>query len=336
VASTRAVAPSAVVDSRPAAEQAADAHVILSFDVEEHHRIEAAAGRALDPGLQERSAERLEPATRWLLDALAEHGIKATFFVVAEIACSNPDLVRAIHRAGHEVASHSWSHRRIHNLSPAAFREDVRTSKDALEQVTGQIVLGYRAPTFSIVRQTAWALDILAETGLAYDSSVYPVRHDRYGVPAAPRVPYLARGLEHSLLEIPPATLRLLGVNIPTGGGGYFRLLPLALMEWTIRQALGLSRPSVVMLYFHPWEFDPDQPRLPLGRLNRFRTYVGIRHSRARLQTLLAGHRFSRAAEVAKQLDQLRDLLPRFTLAPAEPPLAPVLEPARLKLSQDT
>ena len=276
--------------------------IILSFDVEEHYRIEAAAGLAVTPALKEHCRSRVEPTTRWLLDELGRHGVKATFFVVGQIARDNPALVRAIHRAGHEVGSHSWDHRRVHHFTPATFREDVRKSKDALEQVTGEAVLGYRAPTFSIMRETAWAIDVLAELGMAYDSSVYPVRHDRYGVPQAPRVPFLARGERHSILEIPPATLRLLGVNVPTGGGGYFRLFPLWLLERTLRQVARTCRPAVAMLYFHPWEFDTEQERLPLGRLSRCRTYVGIKRTPGRLRALLARHRFARAVDVARQL----------------------------------
>jgi polysaccharide deacetylase family protein (PEP-CTERM system associated) len=278
--------------------------IILSFDVEEHDRIEAAAGLDVGPALKEHYRRRVGPSTRWLLDQLDRFEVKATFFVVGQLARDNPDLVRAIHRAGHEVASHSWDHRRVHHLTPRSFREDVRKSRDALEQVTGQAALGYRAPTFSIVRQTAWALDELAELGMAYDSSIYPVRHDRYGVPRAPRVPFLARGPRHTILEIPPATWRVLGVNVPTGGGGYFRLFPLWLLERTLRQVARKCRPAVAMLYFHPWEFDPDQERLPLGRVSRFRTYVGIGRTRGRLAALLARHRFTRAIDVARQLDR--------------------------------
>src|SRR5213078_4593766 len=144
-----------------------------------------AAGLAVTPSLEAHCCERLDVSTRWLLDLLGEAGVQATFFIVGKIAQKNPDLVRRIARAGHEVASHSWDHRRVHHFTPEQFREDVRLSKDALEQITGEAVAGYRAPTFSIVRQTGWALDVLAEMGLRYDSSVYPVRHDRYGVPDA-------------------------------------------------------------------------------------------------------------------------------------------------------
>jgi polysaccharide deacetylase family protein (PEP-CTERM system associated) len=299
----------------PAVAAPSEARLVLSFDVEEHFRIEAAAHLIVAPSLRRHYNDRLEPTTRWLLDKLDEFGRKATFFVVGQIARSHPKLVRAIHEAGHEVASHSWDHRTVRRLTPAAFRDDVRRSKDALEQVTGESVCGYRAPTFSILPETAFALDALAELGLDYDSSIYPVRHDRYGVPAAPRGPFLARGFQHSILELPPATLRLFGVNTPMGGGGYFRLFPLFLTEWALRQTGRACSPSVATLYFHPWEFDPEQMRLPLGRLSRFRTYVGLGRTRGRLASLLARYRFSRAVDVAKQLNCHREELPRFGLA---------------------
>jgi polysaccharide deacetylase family protein (PEP-CTERM system associated) len=253
-----------------------------------------------------------------VFDQLDDFGIKATFFVLGTVARRHPGLVRTLRRAGHEVASHGWDHRRLHRLTPDSFREDVRRSKDVLEQLTGSPVLGYRAPTFGVVRQTAWAIDVLAELGLLYDSSVYPVRHDRYGVPAAPRWPFRARGREHTLLEIPPATLRLAGVNLPAGGGGSFRLLPLALMEWALRQTARDGRPPVAVLYFRPWEFDPTQPRLPLDGLGRFRTYGGLGGSRARLRALLGRHRFNRAADVARRLAP-GEALPCFDLASPDP-----------------
>jgi polysaccharide deacetylase family protein (PEP-CTERM system associated) len=310
-----ATAPHRTAPACPQDRPAEAASVILSFDVEEHFRIEAAAGVTVDPTLKAHYRERLESSTRWLLDLLERFGIQATFFVVGEVTRHNPALVRAIARAGHEVASHGWDHRRVHQLTPESFRADVRQSVDALEQVTGEPVLGYRAPTFSIVRETAWALDVLAELGLAYDSSIYPVHHDRYGVSRAPRSPFLARGHRHTILELPPATLRLLGLNAPMGGGGYFRLFPLALTEWAVRQMARDTSPAVATLYFHPWEFDPGQARLPLGRLGRFRTYVGINRSRGRLAALMGRHRFARAADVAKRLDARRASLPAFTVA---------------------
>ncbi len=276
--------------------------IILSFDVEEHYRIEAARGLTVSCEQEAHYRQRLDYSTRWLLDQLAARQVQATFFVVGQIAEHNPGLIRAIAEAGHEVASHSWDHRRVHHFTPATFRDDVVRSKDALEQVTGTAVVGFRAPTFSVVRETLWAIDVLAEVGMRYDSSIYPVRHDRYGIPDAPRWPFVARGETSSLLEIPPLTWRLLGANLPVGGGGYFRLFPLAVMRRGLAQTLRQGQPPVAMLYFHPWEFDPDQDRLPLSRLSRFRTYVGLTRSRGRLLKLLELHRFVRAVDVVDSL----------------------------------
>jgi polysaccharide deacetylase family protein (PEP-CTERM system associated) len=286
------------------------APIILSFDVEEHDRIEAAAGYDCPPALRAEYACRMEAATRRLLDLLAQHGTKATFFVVGRIAVTHPKLVRDIAAAGHEVGSHSWDHRRVHHFTPRSFAEDLRKSRYALEQAAGVPVLGYRAPTFSVVRQTAWAIDVLADEGFAYDSSIFPVRHDRYGIPDAPRAPFLAHGERRSILELPPVTLRCLRFNLPVAGGGYFRLFPLALLTAGVRQALRL-RPAAAMLYFHPWEFDADQPRLPLSRLARFRTYVGTRRSSDRLRTLLGKYQFRRAVDVAAELRG--EMLPEFS-----------------------
>jgi polysaccharide deacetylase family protein (PEP-CTERM system associated) len=291
--------------------------VILSFDVEEHDRIEAATGLLPDSARRAKYGRRMDDTTRWLLECLAERDILATFYLVGEIARDRPALVKAIHEAGHEVASHSWDHRRIHAHTPASFREDARTCKDALEQLTGEPVVGYRAPTFSLVTQTAWALDELAEAGFQYDSSIYPVRHDRYGVPTAPRGPFIAVGERQSLLEIPPVTLRLFGASLPAGGGGYFRLFPLAVVEQAVRQTVRQCRPAVAMLYFHPWEFDPGQERLSLGRVDGWRTYVGIDRTRGRFERLIGRHAFSRARDVAAELSHPAIELPRFCLRQA-------------------
>ena len=292
--------------------------VVLSFDVEEHDRIEAAAGIPCPPHLRSRYAGRMEACTYWLLDELAGSGVRATFFVLGMIAKSHPSLVRRMRDEGHEVASHGWDHRRVHHFKPESFREDVRKAKDALEQAAGAAVVGYRAPTFSVMRQTAWAIDVLAEEGFVYDSSIFPVRHDRYGVPDAPRTPFRVCGHESELLELPPATLALGNFNLPVGGGGYFRLFPLGLLEASIRQ-LHRAEAGVAMFYFHPWEFDPCQPQLPLKRLSRWRTYVGIARSRPRLKKLMARHEFRRAVDVVKELIPVAERLPQFVLAQEEP-----------------
>lgn len=292
--------------------------VILSFDVEEHDRIEAAASLPFQPETRAKYAERMEITTRKLLELLAAERVSATFYIVGEIARSHPRLVRDIADTGHEVGSHGWDHRRVHRFSPTGFAEDLRTSVDALEQAAGVAVAGYRAPTFSVMQETAWAADVLADSGLRYDSSIFPVRHDRYGVPDAPRTPFRLEGTAGgSILELPPATLRVARQNLPVAGGGYFRLFPLEILEAGIRQ---LSRipDGLAMLYFHPWEFDPDQPRLPLGKLARWRTYVGIGRTESRLRRLIAGHqgRFCRAIDVLERLEMHPERLPRFRLAP--------------------
>jgi len=290
--------------------------VVLSFDVEEHFRIEAAAGIATDARAADVYAGRMRESTLWILDLLAGRQILATFFFLGKIAEQHPDLVRRVHDAGHEVGSHGWDHRRLVAMTPDEFREDLRMSMDALQQATGAAVLGYRAPTFSLVRRTAWAIDVLVESGIAYDSSIYPVRHDRYGIPDAPRDPFLAQGPGLEILEIPPASCEVAGVNLPVGGGGYFRLLPYRLMGFALRRSRRDPRCRATMLYFHPWEFDPQQPRLPLRGLNRFRTYVGVGRTRARLTRLTEAFTFQRAIDVARALMERRDSLPRFRPQP--------------------
>jgi polysaccharide deacetylase family protein (PEP-CTERM system associated) len=203
----------------------------------------------------------------------------------------------------------------VHHFTRESFREDLLRSKHALEDATGAVVVGFRAPTFSVVRETGWAVDVLAECGFEYDSSIFPVRHDRYGIPTAPRGPFLAVGREREILEMPPLTYRKLRFNLPVAGGGYFRLFPLAVMRAGLRQASRRSSPrapAVSMLYFHPWEFDPDQPRLPLGRVTRWRTYVGMHRTTSRLQSLLAGYKFTRAIDVVRALRANEIVLPRF------------------------
>ncbi len=287
---------------------------IVSFDIEEHDRIEAAVGLSVSAELRADYAARMEVRTRRILDQLAAAKALATFYIVGEIAKTHPQLVRDIHAAGHEIGSHSYDHRSVHRFSPAEFREDLRASKDTLEQVTGAPVCGFRAPTFSVMPETAWAIDALAECGFEYDSSVFPVRHDRYGVPDAPRGPFVAVGASREILELPPLTYRFAGQNLPVAGGGYFRLFPLAFMKAGLGQVARGPSPRVGMLYFHPWEFDPTQPRLPLKRLVRWRTYVGVGRTQARLERLLAGFTFRRAIDVVREIRASGIDLPRYRL----------------------
>jgi polysaccharide deacetylase family protein (PEP-CTERM system associated) len=301
-----AVSPAVVVPS-----------LVLSFDIEEHDRIEAAnaVGLSIADSLKATYAERMEAATRRLLDLLAEHNAYATFFIVGEIARRRPRLVRDIAAAGHEIGGHSWDHRRVHRFDACSFAEDLRITKDALEQASGFGVFGFRAPTFSVMESTAWAVDVLAASGYSYDTSIYPVRHDRYGVPDAPRGPFTVVGPGGGeMLELPPVTYRVSGQNLPMAGGGYFRLFPLWATKLAVRQMLQQTIPPVAMMYFHPWEFDPGQPKLPLKRLSKFRTYVGIRRSLSKLDGLMRGVTFRRAIDVVTELQAIQHTLPRYVL----------------------
>jgi polysaccharide deacetylase family protein (PEP-CTERM system associated) len=187
-------------------------------------------------------------------------------------------------------------------------------NKEILEHLTGDRVAGFRAPSFSIGRKTAWAIDELVEMGFSYDSSIYPVRHDRYGIAEAPRGPFVARGLQKSIIELPPATLRLMGMNLPVGGGGYFRLFPTPLVDQAVTQARTAIKPPIVTLYFHPWEFDPGQARLPFGWVKRFRTYAGIFRNRARFSSFVGKHLYSRAVDAARHVGRAGGQLPSFGL----------------------
>ncbi|NLF29607.1 MAG: DUF3473 domain-containing protein [Planctomycetes bacterium] len=284
---------------------------MLTFDVEEYFHCEVFR-QVIGPDRWDQWPSRIGGQIDALLALLEEYRVRATFFVLGRLADTDPDVVRRIAAAGHEIACHGQSHEMIARLGPEAFRADTRTAKDRLESLTGGPVLGYRAATFGLMRPTAWAIDILADLGFAYDSSVQPVRHDRYGVPDAPATAHWAAGPAGGvILEIPPMTRRLAGRNIPLGGGGYFRLLPAVLFDGALRW--WARRGRAAMLYLHPWEFDADQPVVPVGALSQFRHRVNLARTAGKLRTLLAGHRF---APVRDLLDHLRDAAPvRFDYA---------------------
>jgi polysaccharide deacetylase family protein (PEP-CTERM system associated) len=268
---------------------------VLSVDVEEYYHAavfrEATAGCNGGPW-----PSRVEGSVRRLLEVLDRTGARGTFFTLGEVARAHPSVVRDIVRAGHEIACHGDRHETVWRQSLGEFRADVHRAKAALEEVTGEAVLGYRAPNFSIGAQT-WAYDVLIEEGFRYDSSVYPIRHDRYGDHRAFRFPHeIRRSPDGVLMEYPVGTVRILGCNLPIGGGGYFRLLPLG---WTVR---GIRRVNArerrsVMFYTHPWELDPSQPRPPMGWRHRLRHYVGMERQAAKLERLLRGFAFVPARE---------------------------------------
>ncbi len=266
---------------------------ILSVDVEDYFQVEAFAAQV------PRSAwaacpSRVEANTLRLLDLFDEHGARATFFTLGWVARRFPRLVRAIAARGHELACHSFWHRPVYTLTPAQFHEDTRDALDAIQNAAGARVAGYRAPTWSITRGSLWALPILAELGFRWDSSIFPIRHDLYGIPGARRTPYAWRHAGGFLFEFPPATVALGGRALPAAGGGYLRALPLA---WT---HAALAQPAVV--YLHPWEIDPAQPRIAAGTRSRLRHYTGLDGMEAKLRVLLARYRFRSFAEAWREL----------------------------------
>ena len=269
----------------------------LTFDVEEYFHAEVFAG-VVRPAEWPRLESRVVGATERILGLLAETGTAATFFVLGWVGERHPKLVRAIQDQGHEVACHGYGHQMITRLDRREFAADVRRAKATLEDTTGQEVIGYRAPTFSVVRETLWSLDVLAELGFRYDSSIFPIVHDRYGIADAPRFPHrrpVGQGSE--IAEFPLSTVVGGKWRLPVAGGGYFRLLPYALTAWALRR-LNRKERQPAMVYLHPWEIDGGQPRLPVGRVAQFRHSVNTHSTLAKLSRLLRDFRFAPAREV--------------------------------------
>jgi polysaccharide deacetylase family protein (PEP-CTERM system associated) len=269
----------------------------LTFDVEEYFHAEAFA-RVLRPEEWPTLESRVVATTERLLDILDRERIRATFFVLGWVAERHPSLVREIASLGHEIGCHGYGHQMISRLTREEFELDVTRAKAALEDATGRLVIGYRAPTFSVMRDTLWSLDVLCEAGFRYDSSIFPILHDRYGIPDAPRFPHRMKapnGCE--LTEFPLSTVLVLGRRVPVAGGGYFRLFPYALTRRAIAR-INAHEARPAMIYLHPWEIDPDQPRLPVGPLTRFRHLVNVGKTEARLGRLLADFTWAPAAEV--------------------------------------
>ena len=272
----------------------------LTIDVEDYFQV-----NAFEPYIGRERWDsfplRVSDNVARLLDLLDEFGVKATFFVLGWVAQRLPGLVKEIQARGHEIASHGYGHELIYRIGPDAFREDIRRSKEVLEQISGVAVRGYRAPTYSITGRSLWAFDLLIEEGYGYDSSVFPVYHDTYGIPDAPRFPYTVRRAVGSIEEFPLTTLPLqlagLRYQLPIAGGGYLRLLPAALIKWGIG-CINDSERQPTVLYLHPWEIDPDQPRIEAGWKSRFRHYNNLHKTEAKLRHLLQGVRYGTMSEV--------------------------------------
>lgn len=281
----------------------------MTVDVEEHFHVSAFASvirRSDWDGFD----SRVCASTARLLRLFADARVRATFFVLGWVAERHPALIREIASAGHEVACHGYSHQLVYRQSPQEFRDETRRSKDLLEDITQQPVHGYRAASYSITSRSLWALDTLLDVGFTYDSSIFPVRHDKYGIPGFPPHPHRLRTPSgRELVEFPLSTAPVFGARMPVAGGGYFRLFP---YRWTRR---GLGRINAherkpFIFYIHPWEVDPEQPRVRANPLSAFRHYNNLARCQRRLEQLLDEFRFGRVIDVLADLKLLGSLAP--------------------------
>ena len=262
----------------------------MTIDVEDYFHVSVFDGlvpRHAWEGMESRVCANTER----LLEMFDEANVQATFFILGWVAERYPRLVRAIAEQGHEIASHGYGHRLVYDLTPRAFRQDVRRAKDLLESTANRQVHGYRAPSYSVTPKSLWALDVLIEEGYTYDASIFPIHHDRYGIPISPRQPYVLQRTAR-LVEAPGSTVRCGPFNLPIGGGGYFRILPYAWTRWGINR-LNEREQRPAIFYLHPWEIDPDQPRLRAPALGRFRHYFNLNRTEERLRALLRDFHFA-------------------------------------------
>lgn len=271
----------------------------MSVDVEDYFHVSVFDG-IVPRASWEQMESRVCANTQRLLDLFAEFNVRSTFFVLGWVGKRHPELVKEIAGRGHEIASHGYAHRLVYDQTPKAFRADVRRAKEILEDASGRRVLGYRAPSYSITPKSLWALDVLIEEGYQYDSSIFPIRHDRYGIPVSDRRPYRIERSGGTLIEVPGSTAQIGPLNLPVAGGGYFRILPYWWTQWGMKRVNTVEgRPTV--FYLHPWEIDPEQPRLQAGRLSRFRHYRNLASTEDRLRRLLADFRFDTMESLVAQ-----------------------------------
>jgi polysaccharide deacetylase family protein (PEP-CTERM system associated) len=261
----------------------------LTIDVEDYYQV-AAFEKVIRPDQWDNYESRVEHNTNIILGILGKRNIKATFFIVGWIAEKHPEIVRRISNQGHEIGCHSYRHKKIYDLTPEFFKTETQKAKLLLESITGSPVKGYRAPSYSITKKTLWALNILIELGFKYDSSIFPIHHDNYGIPDAHRFPCILES--HGIMEYPISTIKILGRNLPVSGGGYFRLLPYALTKAALTHINNKEKQPFIF-YVHPWEIDPNQPRIKhAGVLSRFRHYVNLSTTQKKLERLLDDFQF--------------------------------------------
>lgn len=293
---------SQVID--PSAQQRERPVNAFTIDVEDYFHVAALASAISRDSWPQRES-RVERNTERLLVLLAERGVRGTFFVLGWVADHSPGLVRRIAQAGHEIACHGYSHQLIYRQAPEEFREETQRAKGLLEDLIGAPVLGYRAASFSITRESLWALDTLIDAGFRYDSSIFPIRHDRYGLPDATPEPNVLRAPSgRTLVEFPMSAARFLGVQVPVSGGGYFRILPYWLTRAGLKQ-INQRRGLPFTFYLHPWELDPAQPRFKVGAFSRFRHYTNLARCEERLRRVLEDFEFTSMREALR----LRGLL---------------------------
>ena len=286
---------------------AAEVLNVLTVDVEDYFQV-SAFDRLVSRDDWGSIPSRVVASTQRLLDLFDQRRVKATFYVLGWVGKRYPGLVRDIVNRGHEIGCHSYWHRLIYELTPEQFREDTKLARDVLEHASGAAVTAYRAPTFSITSRSEWALDILCELGFQIDSSIFPIHHDRYGMPGARRDPHLIQRSGGQLWEYPPSVARVGKWNVPVAGGGYFRLFPLRFTQHCFRQVNAAGLP--VMFYLHPWEVDPDQPRVPPRPWQNWRHYVNLHKTERKLECLLGEFQFGtlrevHAAQLAKAAQKL-------------------------------
>jgi polysaccharide deacetylase family protein (PEP-CTERM system associated) len=267
----------------------------LTVDVEDYFQV-AAFRHSISLADWDRMPSRVEPNTATVLELFDELGVKATFFVLGWVAEKHPAIVRRISQAGHELGCHSYSHQLIYDLGPEAFRQDTIRALDAIQQASGERVTCYRAPSFSVTTRSLWALDILLEAGFTHDSSIFPIHHDLYGFPGAPDTPFALRTNGGALIEFPPSTISFLNIRFPFTGGGYLRSLPLALQKKCLRTLENRGVPA--MMYLHPWELDPEQPRIKAPLRSRLRHYTGLQRTASRISSLSRDFRFEPLGKV--------------------------------------
>jgi polysaccharide deacetylase family protein (PEP-CTERM system associated) len=272
----------------------------LTVDVEDYFQVSAFAG-AIDRNDWDGMPLRVEANTRRLLQVFSDAEVKATFFVLGWVAERVPSLIREIAADGHEIACHGYSHELVYNQQPEVFRQETLRSKALLEDIAQQPVQGYRAASYSITARSLWALDVLVEAGFTYDSSIFPIHHDRYGMPGTPRFPHrLQSPSGESIIEFPLSTARILGMHMPVAGGGYFRLYPYALTRYGLSKINRGAQPFI--FYLHPWEIDPGQPRIAARWMSRFRHYNNLDRFESRLGRLISDFRFGMVREVLEEL----------------------------------